>query len=613
MLLYGDGALLPVTATTASIGSVTNGEMVLIGGNGAFAGLLGVDEVELFNRALDLSEIKLISDAREKGKCKLPACTLTCTASTKNASGQAPLIVDFTGGATVSDGSTPSYHWEFGDGQSSTDQSPSHTYTTCGTFTWTLTVTACGQTCTQTGTITVTGCCPVISLSPITLPDGSVGVVYNQTITASGGTAPYTFAVTVGSLPPGLSLNGSSGVLAGTPSATGSFPFTITATDAHGCSGAMPYTLAVTGAPIPRCGRRPPPWPRHARATRRRSFSAGRCSWRGARLKQPQQRSRDLRALQPDPGNLERHGRHGYGEGFAEGDAPAQREGPRGGGWDASGNPLASAEIYDPVAGTWSATGPMATALFYHTMTLLPNGKVLVAGGTSGSSPLATAQVYDPVAGTWSATGSMATARNNHTATLLPNGKVLVEGGLGSSSLLSSAEIYDPTAGTWSVTSSMTSARGGHTATLLSNGKVLVAGGLGTSAFLASSEIYDPTAGTWSPTGAMTTARFYHSETLLLGGKVLVAGGSGNTGYLSSSEGYDPAAGTWSSTGSMAATREFHTATRLPSGKVLVAGGWVDSWASRARNCSTRPPAARVSTSSFLPRPSPAVQQEPLQ
>src|SRR5438046_10002891 len=71
-------------------------------------------------------------------------------------------------------------------------------------------------------------------------------------------------------------------------------------------------------------------------------------------------------------------------------------------------------------------TGSLATARFSHTATLLPNEKVLVAGGSDGNSLLASAELYDPTSGTWSATGSLVFARNRHTATLLPNGKVLV-------------------------------------------------------------------------------------------------------------------------------------------------------------------------------------------
>ena len=137
--------------------------------------------LELFNRALAPSEIQLLSDAKENGKCKPTGCTITCTASSKNTSGPAPLIVTFSGGATVSDGSAPSYSWDFGDGQSSTSQAPSHTYTACGTFTWILTVTACGQTCTQTGTIIVTGCCQgTIALSPASFPGGWVGTTLQR-------------------------------------------------------------------------------------------------------------------------------------------------------------------------------------------------------------------------------------------------------------------------------------------------------------------------------------------------------------------------------------------------------------------------------------------------
>src|SRR3984893_14021745 len=77
---------------------------------------------------------------------------------------------------------------------------------------------------------------------------------------------------------------------------------------------------------------------------------------------------------------------------------------------------------------TWSPTGSLAAARQEHTATLLPNGKVLVAGGIGNSGDLARAELYDPASGTWTATGSLATARANHTATLLPDGKVLVAG-----------------------------------------------------------------------------------------------------------------------------------------------------------------------------------------
>jgi hypothetical protein len=91
--------------------------------------------------------------------------------------------------------------------------------------------------------------CPVITVNPATLPDGVVGTPYSQTVSAVGGTAPYTFTVSSGVLPNGLTLNASSGVISGTPAAAGTFNFTITATDANGCPGSRPYTIVMAGAP----------------------------------------------------------------------------------------------------------------------------------------------------------------------------------------------------------------------------------------------------------------------------------------------------------------------------------------------------------------------------
>lgn len=91
--------------------------------------------------------------------------------------------------------------------------------------------------------------CPVITVSPTTLPVATQGSPYSQSLTAAGGAGSYTFAITSGSLPPGLTLS-SSGVLSGTPLVGGNFTFTATATDANGCKGARDYTLSVCGITV---------------------------------------------------------------------------------------------------------------------------------------------------------------------------------------------------------------------------------------------------------------------------------------------------------------------------------------------------------------------------
>ena len=235
-----------------------------------------------------------------------------------------------------------------------------------------------------------------------------------------------------------------------------------------------------------------------------------------------------------------------------------------------NGAPVALAEVYNAVLGTFSSPGSLATARFFHTATLLPNGRVLVAGGAYTSS----CELYDPNSPKFkTTTGSLTDGRYLHTATLLPNGKVLIAGGSGSGGALPSAELYDPSFGTFAATGSLTTGRYFATSTLLLNGKVLVAGG-SNGGSLGSAELFDPAAGSFGAKPAtLVTARNSHTATLLQNGQVLIVGGSGAGGVLGSAELYDPIAGTFSATGSLTTPRQNHTATLLPNGKVLIIGG----------------------------------------
>lgn len=228
-----------------------------------------------------------------------------------------------------------------------------------------------------------------------------------------------------------------------------------------------------------------------------------------------------------------------------------------------------TAALYDPALDTWTDAAPMAASRTWHSATVLSSGEVLVTGGAvAGPAFSASCELYKPATGTWEPAGNLAQGRSRHSATLQPDGQVLVVGGISIPGFLAWAERYTRASNAWAPAMTLSWPRAQHTAMLLPNGDaVLVAGGLNAAGQVTSAELYslDPSA----PITPLATAPAGDSavSVRLLDGSVLVVVDGSLAAWR-----FHPATSTWTQS-TLGAVRIEPTLTLLADGRVLLAGG----------------------------------------
>ena len=237
--------------------------------------------------------------------------------------------------------------------------------------------------------------------------------------------------------------------------------------------------------------------------------------------------------------------------------------------------PLNSAHFFEKDRVIHPAASMLAPRA-WHVCAALPDGSILVAGGSSGPGGATNAaEKYQPTTNTWTTTGSMLTARTNAAAILMNDNQVLIAGGETFGEIANTLEIYDPVAGRFRMAHGiLSSPRENHAIAVLADGRVLIGGGSDGTRILDTLDIFDPVSEEIRAAGFMAMPRTEFTATTLADGRVILAGGFDGKNDLATAETYDPVTATSSPLPAMQAPRRHHIAIRPPGAKnVLFAGG----------------------------------------
>tara|TARA_Y100000590_G_scaffold185129_1_gene210944 strand:+ start:5968 stop:7329 length:1362 start_codon:yes stop_codon:yes gene_type:complete len=260
---------------------------------------------------------------------------------------------------------------------------------------------------------------------------------------------------------------------------------------------------------------------------------------------------------------------------------------------------VVNGEILPLGSNEWVKTSRFNWERTFHTASLLPDGRVLVAGGTGravlkegeeeplfrGNKDLNSAEIYDPKSDEWQSVADMNYKRQLGQAITLPDGRVMIIGGRSGVETLSSSEVYNMEDNIWLEAEPMIQQRMSHSAIKLSDNRVLVTGGMSSVTMgdtLGSAEIYDPIENSWTMVASLYRARLGHSSILLPDGRVLVTGGTTTEtedllGPETTAEIYDPIGDKWSLVSTDLFARKDHSSVFIPEGfrggKVILIGG----------------------------------------
>lgn len=257
------------------------------------------------------------------------------------------------------------------------------------------------------------------------------------------------------------------------------------------------------------------------------------------------------------------------------------------GGLDNNGNAVSSIEIYDPSLGTFGTGGELTTPRYKGTAVLLQNGKVLFIGGSQNSdgSVSKSAEIYDPRSGQSTKISNTAQGRMGAAGVLLPNGRVLIVGGDSNGPVSKdTAEIFDPSNNSFTQQGALNTSLLTQNVFLTSTGKVIVIGQAikGDAENGIDIEVYDPTSGKFTNSKVKPKDTYLYSANLLSNGKILITGDINSSGALpaakndlqSDNEIYDPVQDTLTKTGNLLDQyMSSYSTVTLSDGTVLFVGG----------------------------------------